>query len=143
MSWGTCYSGSNNIHYSMPPMMSDGRNYSSWTPDATMNDEIRKNAKITSNWDYRRYMQHNAQHIMKYNNLEACYTLGLNPQTVTNTQSSPNTPFVFQNVVDDRHPPYGYRHSDLKNLYLSSEQLNAKMISPSIPTNNFRDINMN
>jgi hypothetical protein len=141
MSWATCYSGSNNIHYSSPPLMSDGRNYASWTPDATMNDQIKRNAKIASNWDYRRYLQHNAQDIMKYNNREACYTLGLNPQTVTNTQPSLNVPFVFQSVTDERHPPYGYRNSDLKNLYLSSEKLNARMIAPSIPTNTFSEKN--
>ena len=27
MSWGTCYSGSNNIHFGFPPIMTDGRNY--------------------------------------------------------------------------------------------------------------------
>ena len=45
MSWGTCYTGSNNIHFDKPPQMSDGRNYSSWEPDATINDGIKKNAK--------------------------------------------------------------------------------------------------
>ena len=32
MSWGTCFSGSNNIHFDFPPIMSDGRNFSSWQP---------------------------------------------------------------------------------------------------------------
>ena len=133
MSWGTCYSGSNNIHYSLPPLMSDGRNYASWTPDSIMNDEIKKNAKITTNWDYRRYMQTNAQDIMKHNSMEACYTLGLNPKTVVNAQTMPNSPYVFQSTTDNNGPAFGYNRSDLKNMYLSREQLSARMISPSIP----------
>jgi hypothetical protein len=137
MSWGTCYSGSNNIHFSLPPLMSDGRNYASWTPDSTMNDQIKHDAHITTNWDYRRYLQTNAAQIMKYNTMEACYTLGLNPVTVTNTQTLPNSPFVFKSTTDNNGPPFGYSNSDLKNLYLSSEQLNARLISPSINTKNF------
>jgi hypothetical protein len=133
MSWGTCYSGSNNIHYSLPPLMSDGRNYASWTPDSTMNDQIKHDANITTNWDYRRYLQTNAHHVMKYNTMEACYTLGLNPATVVNTETLPNSPFVFKSTTDNDGPAFGYSRSDLKNLYLTSEQLNARMISPSIP----------
>ena len=30
MSWGTCYSGSNNIHMGFPALMSDGRLYANW-----------------------------------------------------------------------------------------------------------------
>ena len=42
MSWGTCYSGSNNIHFDYPPIMDDGRNYAKWQPAAVINDEMRK-----------------------------------------------------------------------------------------------------
>ena len=28
MTWGTCYNGSNNIHFNFPPFMNDSRNYS-------------------------------------------------------------------------------------------------------------------
>ena len=41
MSWGTCYSGSNNIHFDFPPIMSDGRNFSKWQPGAKINEELR------------------------------------------------------------------------------------------------------
>ena len=42
MSWGTCYSASNNIHFDFPPIMNDGRNYASWQPVAVINNEIKK-----------------------------------------------------------------------------------------------------
>ena len=77
MSWGTCYSGSNNIHYNFPPIMTDGRIFSSWQPDAVINENIQKQENIHSNWSYRQYMTNNGLQIMKYNNLEACNLLGL------------------------------------------------------------------
>ena len=42
MTWGTCYSGSNNIHFDFPSIMSDGRNYSNWQPGAVINEELSK-----------------------------------------------------------------------------------------------------
>ena len=137
MSWATCYSGSNNIHFAFPPIMNDGRNYSSWTADSTMNNQIKRNANITSNWDYRRHLQTNAHEIMKQNTNAACYTLGINPVTLINTETLPSSPFVFKSAQDNQGPPFGYENTDLKNMYLSREQLNARMISPSIYTKNF------
>ena len=32
MSWGTCYSGSDNIHYDFPSIMNDGRLFTNWQP---------------------------------------------------------------------------------------------------------------
>ena len=67
MSWATCYSGSNNIHFNYPPIMSDGRNYSQWQPNAQANEEIKKQANINSNYKYREYLTKNADSIIKYN----------------------------------------------------------------------------
>ena len=44
--WGTCYSGSNNIHFNFPPIMADGRNYASWQPEAVINQRIQKEEDI-------------------------------------------------------------------------------------------------
>ena len=129
------YSGSNNINYNMPPMMSDGRNYSSWQPEAVINSKIQKQEGITSNWQYRNFLQNNATNIMKFNYLDAVNASGNNPNTYINTQPSKNSPFVFTSTHDQNKPNFGYNNSDLKQFYLSREQLNARMISPSIPTN--------
>jgi hypothetical protein len=48
-----------------------------------------------------------------------------------------NSPFIFTSTHDKSIPSYAYNNSDLKQNYLSREQLNARLISPSIPTNNF------
>jgi hypothetical protein len=130
MSWGTCYSGSNNIHFNYPPIMSDGRNFASWQPEAVVNKRIQQQEKITTNWNYRQYMQQNGLQIMQYNNAEACYELGLDPHTQVGTTPSSNVPYMFKSTFDSSKPGYGYNDSNLKNPYLTREQLNAKMISP-------------
>jgi hypothetical protein len=138
MSWGTCYSGSNNIHFNSPPIMSDGRNFASWQPEAVVNKRIQQQEKITTNWSYRQYMQQNGLQIMQYNTAEACYELGLDPHTQVGTTPSENVPYMFKSTFDSNKPGYGYNDSNLKNPYLSREQLNAKLISPHISANDIR-----
>ena len=132
MSWATCYSGSNNIHFDFPPIMADGRNYASWQPEAVINERIQKQEGIHSNWDYRQYMTRNGLEIMNYNTKEACYDMGLNPYYETNATPSSNVPVLYKSTFDSSKPGFGYSNSDLKNPYLSREQLQARMISPSI-----------
>jgi len=138
MSWGTCYSGSNNIHFNFPPIMNDGRVYSSWQPSGVVNDNIRRVENIHTNWDYRRFMTNNGLQIMKYNSMESCYDLGLDPHTETNTTPSSNVPYTFRNIYDTNTPGYGYSNSDLKNPYLSREQLNSRLIAPVINASNYQ-----
>ena len=59
MSWGTCYAGSNNIYPDFPPIMNDGRNFANWQPGALINEYIRQEANIKSNWSYRNYLTKN------------------------------------------------------------------------------------
>jgi len=137
MSWGVCYSGSNNINFNFPPIMSDGRNYATWQPEAVVNDRIQRQEGIQTNWGYRQYLQRNGIQIMNYNNVEACYDLGLDPHVKTGRTPSDNVPYKFKNTFDTSKPGFGYCNSDLKNPYLSSEQLNARLISTSINPSNF------
>lgn len=132
MSWATCFSGSNNIHFNYPPIMADGRNYSSWQPEVAVNKSIQNKEGIKSNWQYRQYMQKNGLQIMKYNSQEACNNLGLPCHQQTDNTPSSNVPHKYKSTFDTNNPGFGYCNSDLKNPYLSREQLNARMISPSI-----------
>jgi len=138
MSWGTCYSGSNNIHFNFPPIMNDGRNYSSWQPDALVNERIQNQEGIKTNWNYRQYLQQNALKIMQYNNSEACYDLGLDQHVRTGNTPSSNVPHIFKSTFDTSMPGFGYCNSDLKNPYISREQLNSRLIAPSINPANYR-----
>lgn len=136
MSWGVCYSGSNNIYFNFPPIMQDGRNYSSWQADAAVNQRIQAKEGIKSNWAYRQYLQNNGTQIMNYNTQEACYTLGLDPHTTSDSTPSDNVPYVFKGTFDTSRPGFGYCNSDLKNPYISREQLNARLVAPSINLSN-------
>jgi hypothetical protein len=139
MSWATCYSGSNNIHFNFPPIMTDGRNYSSWQPDAVVNQRIQRQEGINNNWSYRQYLQKNGLKIMQYNGAEACYDLGLDPHVQTGKTPSNNVPYQFKSTFDSSTPGFGYCNSDLKNPYLSSEQLNARLVSPSINPDSYQN----
>lgn len=132
MSWSTCYSGSNNIDFNFPPILSDGRLYCSWQPDAVVNERIQKQEGIRSNWQYRQFLQNNGAQIMNYNTQEACYTLGLDPHVSSGSTPSDNVPYTFKGTFDTGRPGFGYCNSDLKNPYISREQLNARLIAPSI-----------
>jgi hypothetical protein len=112
--------------------MADGRNYASWQPDAVVNERIQRQEGIQSNWSYRQYLQKNADQIMKYNSVESCYDLGLDPHVQSDRTPSDNVPYKFKNVFDTSKPGFGYCNSDLKNPYLTSEQLNARLIAPTI-----------
>lgn len=136
MSWATCYSASNNIDFNNPPIMADGRNYSTWQPEAVINERIQKEENIHSNWEYRKFIQKNGLEIMNYNNQSACYLLGLDCHYNTDKSPSSNVPFRFKGTFDTSKPGFGYCNSDLKNPYLSREQLNARLISPSINQKN-------
>lgn len=144
MSWGSCASGSNNIHQGFPPIMNDGRNFSSWQPGGALNENIRKNENITSNWQYRRYLMNNADKIIMKNQLEACNQCcscpakfnsapSNSPNVAVNNNSSDTTrkttPFLFDSCTD-RSQPFGYETSNQKSLYLSQQSLESRMVTP-------------
>lgn len=144
MSWGSCASGSNNIHFGFPPIMMDGRNYASWQPGGALNADIRKKEQITTNWQYRKYLTENADQIISYNQLEACgqccgcparYNTAPSDSpnaavnTTTTNTTSKTTPYLYKSC-DDGTVPYGYETSDLKNIYLSENMLQSRMVTP-------------
>lgn len=136
--WEHCYSASNNYDFNSPAKMSDGRLWSQWSPDAVVNERIQAKEGIQSNWGYRQFLQKNGLQIMNYNNQEACYTLGLDPHYDTNETPSSKVPYAFKGTFDKAKPGFGYCNSDLKNPYISREQLNARLVSPSINLNQMK-----
>jgi hypothetical protein len=125
MNWSSIYSGTNNAFSNLPPMMSDGRNYTNLLPDEVVNNSIKREAGITSNWDYRRYLQNNASHIIRKNSQTAVAATGLIEEP------SNYVPIDFFGKPKPTYPP-----SDLKLNYLSREQLNSRMIAPTIEPHN-------
>ena len=142
MSWGTCYkdSGCNNIDFSSPPMVSDGRFFTAYDSNEATEQKIKQAQGIQSNWEYREFLQRNASNIMNYENTECYLNQGLipsvNPSSHSTTNktsvSGSNTPFLYNSTSDSRQPPHGYCDSQLKNMYLSRNELNSRLIAPSI-----------
>lgn len=132
MSWGTCNSGSNNIHFDFPPLMADGRNYATYQPGSKISDDIRKQAGITTNWQYRNYMMQNADAIIKNNQLEACDQCCACPvRQSIKPEDEKNTPFLYKSCIDNTQP-HGYNNSDMKQMYLSKYQLECRRYTPVI-----------
>ena len=129
MSWGTCYSGSNNIHFDCPPIMTDGRNYASWQPGAAISEQLREDAGIKTNWEYRKYLTQNADAIIRANQLEACDRCCACPARYGDNQPVPSRPFLYQSCMQSTQP-YGYENSDLKRLYLSEYELQCRLVTP-------------
>jgi hypothetical protein len=84
-----------------------------------------------TNWQYRQYIQKNANEIMKYNTMQSINASGNNPYTLVNTAPTQNTPYLYNSL----HPAQNSIPSDLKQNYMTKEQMKARMISPSISTN--------
>jgi hypothetical protein len=131
--------GTNNKYPEFPPLMQDGRSIvSSWQPEAIINEDLIQSNNIKSNWQYRKYLTNNAKDIMQYNFRESCNDVGYykRPIDLPNMQSNKvsnlgGTPYSFSSVLDNSKP-FGYHTSDLKEVYLSREQLDARKISPVI-----------
>lgn len=131
MSWGTCYTGSNNIHFNFPPIMADGRNFASWQPGAVVNEKIRQESGIKSNWQYRKYLMENADQIIKYNQLGACEQSSGGVVNYGGEEKLNGSPFLYTSYLENSQP-FGYENSDLKNSYLSRQQLQERMVTPVI-----------
>jgi len=131
MSWGTCYTGSNNIHFNFPPIMADGRNFASWQPGAVVNEKIRQESGIKSNWQYRKYLMENADQIIKYNQLGACEQSSGGVVNYGGEEKLNGSPFLYNSYLENSQP-FGYENSDLKNTYLTRQQLQERMVTPVI-----------
>jgi len=119
----------NNVYEGYPPLMSDGRSVTaSWQPNTVVNEQIIADNHIQSNWEYRKYLQKNALHIMQLSMRDASNDCGFYDR-YADYKFSNGTPVVYQNLMDNRRPHF-YPDSDLKRMYLSREQLEALKLAP-------------
>jgi hypothetical protein len=128
----------NNKYPEFPPLMNDGRSIvSSHQPEAIINNELLHRNGIQTNWQYRKYLTENSKEIMEWNFREASNDAGYfkrhtdAPINTMDSLQSATTPYSFNSIMDN-NKPIGHASSDLKMLYLSREQLNARKISPVI-----------
>lgn len=123
---------SNNKYDGFPPLMMDGRTITaSWQPEAVLNSHLLKEINVETNWQYRQYMIKNAKDIMKYNCTQSATDAGYLKRYADLEHNSYSTPYISNSFVDNTKP-IGYQTSDLKELYLTREQLQARMVAPEI-----------
>jgi len=114
-SWATCYTGSNNTRFDFPPIMADGRNFSNWQPEAAINENIRRENNIKTNWEYRQYLATHAKEVIAFNQSQAS-----NQQQQQHPQQHP------------QHPQHQHQQSDLKQQYLQTEHQQINIVAPTI-----------
>jgi hypothetical protein len=123
---------SNSKYDGFPPLMSDGRAITaSYQPEAVLNDHLIKEIGVETNWQYRQYLMKNAAEIIKYNRLQTANDAGYFKRYADADSTTYSTPYVYK-TPGSQHKPQGYSSSDLKDVYLSREQLQARMVAPEL-----------
>jgi hypothetical protein len=128
MSWGTCYKNENNVYKSFPGIMEDSRLFTDYNSNAVLNKSMRDLNKIKSNEDYRKYLTNNAQSIINQNLETATFENNCNVMMKLDSENK-NHPHLYHTTLDKKNP-IGYEESNLKNMYLSRQELNIKKMSP-------------
>ena len=126
MSYGLCANGSNNINMNFPPLMDDARLFSNYYSSVLNDEMLKRNKNIKTNSDYRHYLQINAQAIISNNQLNSCNECSVCPYySKTDLGINKATPYIFDHILS-KIRPYGYETSDLKELYITRQQLDAQ-----------------
>ena len=81
----------------------------------------------------------NTKNAWKQNQITACGGC-CNCLNIAPSVKSSNTPYLYKSCSDSTQP-YGYETSDLKEMYLSREQLNRKRQMPSLTEQEYIQMN--
>lgn len=68
----SCYKTSDNKHFGCPPRMSDGRHFTDYRPSCAINSVIKEDNKIQSSFQFRNFLQNNAEDLLDINRKYAC-----------------------------------------------------------------------
>lgn len=122
----------NNKYENFPPIMTDGRSVlASWQPGAVVNEKLVQDNGIKSNWQYRRYLMNNSKTICENLLQDSLNDVGY---SVRHEKPDLNRVFETPKVYGSIQEPLSHRQaqpSDLQSIYLSREQLQARMEVPS------------
>ena len=129
MSWGTCYSGSNNIHPKFPAIMSDGKQFTSFNPACDLNEKLKNKTGMKNNYEYRQFLISNGVSLMNKNGLSSCTESSECVNNIANMKSYGK--YLYKSVVDNKQP-YGYESSDLKKLSLGRKELQNTYVAPIV-----------
>jgi len=110
----------NNAYSSYPGILNDGRLFTDYSQSSLKNEKMKKQYGIKNNETYREFLVKHAETIMQRNFNEST----LLNDTLKFPDSISGTPYKFAGIHDDSKP-IGYSNSDMKDVYLSREKLNA------------------
>lgn len=127
----------NNIYPQFPPLMADGRTIIATEQSETlMNNDLLKMAGVKTNWEYRQFLTNNSIRLQEINRYQSFNDVGYYKRFASVPgMSSPE--FNNSHTLEPR--TYGV-NSDLKDLYISREQLNARIYSPVLTEEWIRNI---
>lgn len=121
----------NNQYSKFPPLMHDGRSVmASWQPESVINEDILKSEGIQTNWQYRQFMTANSNNIR-----EKMFHDALNDVGVIANQYSNDAFYTPPKLYASMDEPVSHIQampSDLKETYLTREQLQNKLVVPSL-----------
>ena len=118
---------SNNKYDGFPPIMSDGRTITaSYQPEAVLNNHLVKEIGVETNWQYRQYLMKNSKEIIQYNRLQCATDSGYFKRYGDEELTAYSTPIMVSTDSPKKND------SDLKQVYLSREQLQSRMIAPEL-----------
>lgn len=124
---------SNNQYANFPAKMNDGRSVvASWQPGAVVNEILVQQNGIQTNWQYRKYLMNNSQSIRDSLFQDALNDVGF---SVRNENPNMNTIYHTPKLYSSVNEPVSHRFavsSDLKDMYLNREQLDARRVVPSM-----------
>ena len=133
----------NNRYDGFPPLMSDGRSVIAWTRSETLlqNTILKEmmgksdlSSSAINNAQYREYMVKNARQIMETDFRNASNDVGyyerFADQIRADNAGVVGAPLMYTSV-DDNRKPLGYTESDLKSIYLTREELDARRMTAS------------
>ena len=121
----------NNKYPGFPPLMNDGRSIiASNRSETLLHNSIVKQSGEVNNAKYRQYMITNAKTIMENDFRNASNDVGYYERFIDQiSKNATGTPYMYSSPIDDTKP-LGYSESDLKSIYLSREQLEARRVAP-------------
>jgi hypothetical protein len=121
-----------NLYKDFPPFMNDGRVLvASWQQESVTNNNLLQSTGMKSNWEYRRYLTENAKSLIQQNQAESLNDIGYIARYSTAPEQTNTVPYYYKSYLDNAKP-FGYETSDLKQLYLTAEQLNARKMAPAV-----------
>ena len=116
----------NNQYENFPPKMNDGRSvFASWqTPDVMVNESFLDKNEIKSNWQYRKYLMDNSVQIQQKLFTDAMSDVGY--YSLRNESTNEYLPPTLYRTFTEPMSHRNSEPSDLKDTYLSREQLHAQ-----------------